>query len=86
MAFIKARWHGKENSLDQKKKLDVFIAGNDATAKTTVSQLVEDGGMRPIDAGPLSHARYLEALAFLVGEGLMRAGLSNVDEGLAAEV
>ncbi len=45
--------------------LDVFIAGDDDAAKATVSQLVEDGGMRPIDAGPLAHAHYLEALAFL---------------------
>ncbi len=45
--------------------LDVFIAGDDDAAKATVSQLVADGGMRPIDAGPLAHARYLEALGFL---------------------
>jgi 8-hydroxy-5-deazaflavin:NADPH oxidoreductase len=45
--------------------LDVFIAGDDDAAKATVSQLVADGGMRPIDAGPLTHAHYLEALAFL---------------------
>ena len=33
--------------------LDVFIAGDDADAKSKVSQLVTDGGMRAIDAGPL---------------------------------
>ena len=45
--------------------LDVFIAGDDAAAKATLSQLVEAGGLRPIDSGPLAHAHYLEGLAFL---------------------
>lgn len=45
--------------------LDVFIAGDDAAAKVTLSQLVEAGGLRPIDSGPLAHAHYLEGLAFL---------------------
>jgi len=45
--------------------LDVFLAGDDAEAKATVASLVESGGMRPIDAGPLSRARFLEAAAFL---------------------
>ncbi len=45
--------------------LDVFLAGDDEDAKNTVSQLVEDGGLRPIDAGPLSRARELEAAGLL---------------------
>src|SRR3954451_1604055 len=45
--------------------LDVFIAGDDEGAKATVKQLVEDGGMRPVDAGPLARARELEALGYL---------------------
>jgi|SRR6266566_102470 len=45
--------------------LDVFITGDDAAAKATVSQLVEAAGLRAIDAGPLAHAHYLEGLAFL---------------------
>ena len=32
--------------------LDVFIASDDEQAKARVAQLVEDGGMRAIDAGP----------------------------------
>jgi hypothetical protein len=47
------------------KKLDVFIAGDDAEAKANITQLVNDGGLRAIDAGPLSRARQLEALGFL---------------------
>jgi 8-hydroxy-5-deazaflavin:NADPH oxidoreductase len=45
--------------------LDVFLAGNDADAKKTVSGLVTDGQLRPIDAGPLARARQLENLALL---------------------
>jgi NADPH-dependent F420 reductase len=45
--------------------LDVFIAGDDAEAKATVARLVESGGLRPIDAGPLRRARQLEALHLL---------------------
>jgi predicted dinucleotide-binding enzyme len=41
--------------------LDVFLAGDDEEAKASVSKLVEDGGLRPIDAGPLRRARELEA-------------------------
>ena len=33
--------------------LDVFIVGDDADAKNKVAELVRDGGMRPIDTGPL---------------------------------
>jgi predicted dinucleotide-binding enzyme len=45
--------------------LDIFIAGDDEDAKATVTQLVSDGGLRPIDAGPLARARELEALGYL---------------------
>jgi 8-hydroxy-5-deazaflavin:NADPH oxidoreductase len=45
--------------------LDVLIAGDDEAAKTTVAELVEDGGMRPIDTGPLRRARQLEQAGFL---------------------
>lgn len=45
--------------------LDVFIAGDDEEAKEKVAQLVRDGGMRPVDVGPLSHARETEAMQLL---------------------
>jgi predicted dinucleotide-binding enzyme len=47
------------------QRLDVFIAGDDADAKATISQLVSSGGLRPIDAGPLQRARQLVALGLL---------------------
>jgi metal-dependent amidase/aminoacylase/carboxypeptidase family protein len=43
-------------------KLDVLMAGDDAEAKRTVASLVEGGGMRAIDVGPLKRARQLEQL------------------------
>ena len=45
--------------------LDVFIAGDDTDAKAKVVQLVTDGGMRAIDAGPLSRARQIEGMQLL---------------------
>jgi NADPH-dependent F420 reductase len=45
--------------------LDVFIAGDDEDAKAVVRQLVEGGGLRAVDAGPLARARELEALGYL---------------------
>ena len=45
--------------------LDVLIASDDEDAKATVSELVSEGGLRPVDAGPLKRARELEALGYL---------------------
>ena len=47
------------------QELDVLIAGDDEEAKQTVSQLVADGGLRPLDVGPLSRAQQLEQLGLL---------------------
>jgi 8-hydroxy-5-deazaflavin:NADPH oxidoreductase len=45
--------------------LDVLIAGDDDNAKQKVAQLASDGGLRPIDVGPLARAQQLEQLGFL---------------------
>ena len=47
------------------QQLDVLIAGDDEAAKRKVAQLVADGGLRPIDVGPLRRAQQLEQLGFL---------------------
>jgi predicted dinucleotide-binding enzyme len=47
------------------QQLDVLIAGDDDGGKQKVSQLVTDGGLRPIDVGPLRRAHQLEQLGFL---------------------
>ena len=45
--------------------LDAFVAGDDAAAKSKVSQLAASLGYRVIDAGSLRMARSLEEMAFL---------------------
>ena len=45
--------------------LDVPMAGDGEDAKAKVAALVEGGGMRPIDLGPLRRARQIENAAFL---------------------
>jgi len=47
------------------RALDVFIAGDDAEAKVSVSAFVESLGMRPLDTGPLTMARTLEHATLL---------------------
>ena len=47
------------------EELDLLLASDDDEAKTAVSRLATDGGMRPIDAGPLALAHHLEALGYL---------------------
>ena len=44
---------------------DMMYCGDDAAAKKVVSQLIADTGMKPVDVGPLSNARYLEQIAGL---------------------
>jgi NADPH-dependent F420 reductase len=45
--------------------LDVFIAGDDEGAREIVARLARDGGLRPVDVGPLERARHLEGMGFL---------------------
>lgn len=44
---------------------DMMYCGDDAAAKKVVGSLIADTGMRPVDVGPLSNARYLEQIAGL---------------------
>jgi len=59
--------------------LDVFIAGDDEGAKAAVATLARDGGMNPIDAGPLKRARELEAMGLLhmTLQGSLGTGFSS---------
>ena len=65
--------------------LDVFIAGDDDDAKATVAALARDGGMNPIDAGPLRRARELEAMGLLhmTLQGSLGTGFSSAIKLLA---
>jgi predicted dinucleotide-binding enzyme len=46
-------------------KIQVFYASDDDAAKRTVHSLIETMGFEPVDAGPLSNARYLEPVGML---------------------
>jgi 8-hydroxy-5-deazaflavin:NADPH oxidoreductase len=65
--------------------LDVFLAGDDEEAKASVSKLVEDGGLRPIDAGPLRRARELEAagLVHMSAQNTLGTGFASALKILA---
>jgi NADPH-dependent F420 reductase len=65
--------------------LDVFIAGDDEDAKAMVAELAKDGGLKPIDAGPLKRARELEAMGLLhmTLQGALGTGFSSAVKILA---
>lgn len=46
-------------------QLDGFVAGDDASAKAQVIELIRSIGLSPVDVGPLVRARQLEGVAFL---------------------
>ena len=54
----------------------MFIAGDDARAKAGVSAFIESIGLRPLDAGDLAMARWLEGAGVLM-MGLARDGVGN---------
>lgn len=45
--------------------LDVFVAGEETDAKSSVMKLISDGGLRPLDVGALSQSRALEEMQLL---------------------
>lgn len=45
--------------------IQTFVASDDEAARETVKTLAAEIGMEPVDAGPLSNARYLEPMGFL---------------------
>ncbi|QDH66437.1 NADPH-dependent F420 reductase [Pseudomonas azotoformans] len=61
--------------LTKDKRLDAFIAADDAHAKASVSTLLESLGLRPLDVGNLQMAQSLEWL------GLMMIGLAKNGAG-----
>jgi predicted dinucleotide-binding enzyme len=63
------------NALAQDRPLDVLIAGDDAHDKARVSAFIESLGLRPLDAGPLAMARWLE------GTGRVMMGLGRYSVG-----
>ncbi|WP_140720680.1 MULTISPECIES: NADPH-dependent F420 reductase [Gammaproteobacteria] len=47
------------------KRLQAFIASDDAAAKTTVQELATRLGFVPVDAGPLRNSRFLEPVGMM---------------------
>lgn len=46
----------------------LVYCGDDATGKKAAARLIRDIGFEPLDAGPLSIARYTEPFALLVAQ------------------
>lgn len=64
-AFNTTGFANMRNPQIRGEKITMFYCGDDATAKQTVSKLITDIGFDPVDAGPLTQARYLEPFAML---------------------
>jgi predicted dinucleotide-binding enzyme len=68
------------------RALDVLFAGDDARAKASVSAFIESLGLRPLDAGGLEMAHWLEGTGLLminlarhgVGDFNFALGVSNL--------
>ncbi len=71
--------------LAQGDPLDVLFAGDDARAKASVSAFIESLGLRPLDAGGLEVARWLEGMG-LVMISLARHGVGNFDFSLGVNL
>jgi len=56
--------------------LDVFMAGDDAQAKASMSAFIQSMGLRPLDVGDLAMAHWLEGASLLM-MGLARSGGGN---------
>jgi hypothetical protein len=65
-------------------RLDVFMAGDDAQAKASVSAFIKSLGLRPQDTGDLSMAHWLEG-AGLLSLGLGRYGVGDFNFSLGVK-
>lgn len=71
--------------LAQGGPLDVLFAGDDARAKASVSEFIESLGLRPLDAGGLEVARWLEGAGLLM-ISLAGHGVGNFDFSLGVDL
>ncbi len=71
--------------LAQGGPLDVLLAGDDPRAKASVSAFIESLGLRPLDAGGLEVARWLEGAGLLM-ISLARHGVGNFNFSLGVSL
>jgi predicted dinucleotide-binding enzyme len=71
--------------LDKGGSMDVLFAGDDAQAKASVSAFIESLGLRPLDAGGLEVARWLEGTGLLM-VSLAGHGVGNFDFSLSFDL
>ena len=71
--------------LAQGGPLDVFLAGDDARAKASVAEFIESLGLRPLDAGGLEVARWLEGTGLLM-ISLARHGVGSFNFSLGVSL
>jgi predicted dinucleotide-binding enzyme len=71
--------------LAQGGPLDVLFAGDDARAKASVSAFIESLRLRPLDAGGLEVARWLEGAGLLM-ISLARHGVGNFNFSLGVNL
>lgn len=63
--FNTTGWENMANSNYGADKLTMFLAGDDATAKATVTNIIEQLGFAPFDVGNLFLSRFLEPMAMV---------------------
>jgi len=66
----------------EKGRPDVFIAGDDPRAKAAVAAFTQSLGLRPLDAGALKMAHWLEGMG-VITMGLASHGVGNWDFALS---
>ncbi|TWP33937.1 NADPH-dependent F420 reductase [Leekyejoonella antrihumi] len=81
-AFNTLFGHVLEAGSNQRRRLDVFLAGDDAPAKQAVSSFIDSLELHPLDAGPLTMARSLEHAGLLM-MGLAGNGVGHYNFALA---
>jgi len=67
------------------RTLDVFVAGDDAAAKSQVSDFIDSLGLRALDVGPLTMARSLEH-ACMLWLGLMTHSIKHPNFSLGVRL
>ncbi|PMQ08727.1 Pyrroline-5-carboxylate reductase [Pseudomonas sp. AD21] len=71
--------------LAKDKRLDAYIAADDADAKARVSTLLESLGLRPLDVGGLHMAQSLEWLGLMM-IGLAKNGAGSWDIAMKVDI